>query len=160
MSVIRVKALFFDSAAVKGLVDAKTRVALSRFGSFTRRTAKGLLRYSKGSSPAGVPPKVHRTLRRTKTNRKGEVKTQSVSPLREFIFFSYDPERKSVVIGPVPLGGKAGPAALDAIEHGGTSPVEIRRNGAKVTILWRVEARPFMAPAFAKELPNAPKLWA
>lgn len=63
--------------------------------------------------------------------------------LKRLIYFGYDAVRQSVVIGPVPkTGGAEAPALL---EYGGT--------GKRGTYA----ARPFMRPAFAAELHNAPE---
>jgi len=73
---------FFDRAKVKNAVDAGTRRVLSRFGAFVRTRARTSIRKKKGTSPPGSPPHSH------------------VGLLRKFILFAYDPQRKSVVIGP------------------------------------------------------------
>lgn len=152
-SVGAAKSLFFDRAVVLRAAERAKARGLSKFGAYVRRNAKDLLKYRAQPSAAGSPPSVHRTMTRTKTNRAGVAKTQRVSPLREFLFFAYDPARKSVVIGPAKLDrpGDA-PAAL---EYGGTSRVE--RDGKTVTIT--VRARPYMRPAFEKAARDLPAIW-
>jgi hypothetical protein len=73
---------FFDRDKVKRAVDAGTRKVLSKFGAFVRQRAKTSIRKRKGTSPPGSPPYSH------------------VGLLRRFILFAYNPQRKSVVIGP------------------------------------------------------------
>jgi hypothetical protein len=133
------KAGFFDSAKVLKAVDKATRRVLSRFGAFVRRRAQTSIRKRKGVSPPGGPPYGH------------------AGQLRKFLFFSYDTDRKSVVIGPARLGGTVDPRALPALEYGGPSTGEDPRTGDRRTI--RVRARPFMGPAFEAELPGLEGMW-
>ncbi|GHT13373.1 hypothetical protein FACS1894170_09290 [Planctomycetales bacterium] len=71
--------------------------------------------------------------------------------LKKFLFFGYDPNRRSVVIGPVVVPGKSGKAP-SVLEHGGRIVLP-RGNSATVA------PRPFMQPAFTKELPQVKTLW-
>ena len=73
---------FFNRDKVMRSVDAGTRKVLSKFGAFVRQRARTSIRKRKGTSPPGSPPYSH------------------VGLLRKFILFAYDPQRKSVVIGP------------------------------------------------------------
>jgi len=77
--------MFFDSPRVMRAVDRATRRVLSRFGAFVRQTAKTSIRKRKRISRPGEPPSSHAGL------------------LRAFIYFGYDADRRSVVIGPTPL---------------------------------------------------------
>ena len=135
-----VKRSFFDRKAVRSAVDRAARRVLSRFGAFVRRTAKSSIRKRKRTSAPGEPPSSHTGL------------------LRKFIFFGYDPRRKSVVIGPARLNQKTGDAP-HALEYGGTSTVVEgpRRRRRKRRV--RIEARPYMGPAIRKELPGLPAMW-
>lgn len=123
------KSFFFDRDAIVSKIGPAARRALAKFGAFVRRRAKSSLRYGKGVSKPGRPPIVHGTK----------------SPLRELIYFSYDPVRKSVVIGPA-MGGKKNDAP-DVLEHGGTAVIAI--DGRKRI---HIQPRPFMEPAFEEEL--------
>ena len=143
-NLAKVKSLFFDAKELVEKLDPETRKALSKFGAFVRRRAKSSLKYGTASSPPGSPPTVHRTQSRTKTNKNGAVKVQMVSPLRELLFFKYDPSSKSAVIGPELGGSKSG--APETLEEGGTAKVFGRTLS--------VAARPTMRPAFAAELGN------
>ena len=155
---------FLDSKAVIASLDKAERRVLSKFGAFVRRSAQSSMRKvnKKGTpSPPGQPPKA----------RKGF--------LKKFLYFVFDPAAKSVVVGPVLLPGKAGrnsdtvPATL---ETGGTLLVNeaARRDGswsrrgtrwaklngqATRTRKARVEPRPFMAPAYAKNKPKFMGMW-
>jgi len=138
-----VKKLFFDTAAVSSALSAGERRALSKFGAFVRRRAKSSLRYKKGSAKPGAPPNVHRSegwARKIKNKKTGTVTRRPSSPLRELLFFAYDPARKSVVIGPA-LGGPRTDAPRRLEEGRGVKP------------------HPFMGPAFKAELPKAPSMF-
>lgn len=127
--------LFFDRPKVIQAVDKATRGVLSRFGSFVRTTARHSIRKRKSPSPPGQPPR----------NRTGL--------LKRFIFFAYEPQDRSVVIGPARLNRSTG--APEILEYGGTATVRTNKKNHKVTIA----ARPYMGPAFEKEKQTLPSLW-
>jgi hypothetical protein len=133
---LKIKALFFDRPAVQSAVDRSTRKVLSRFGAYVRTSAKSSIRKRKAVSEPGSPPSSH------------------VGTLRRLIFFGYDPDNRSVVVGPMPFGAVEAPALL---EYGGTASREDRR-GRRRRAHYR--PRPFMGPAFAKEQPKLPAMWA
>jgi len=137
-----VKGLFFDRKAVQNAADRATRRVLSRFGAFVRRGARSSIRKRKKPSEPGRPPSSHTGL------------------LKRFIFFGYEPRRRSVVIGPVRLNQMVGDAPA-ALEHGGTSRVVTgsRRRGRRVRSV-TIRPRPFMGPAFEREMPKLPAKWA
>jgi hypothetical protein len=60
-----------------------------------------------------------------------------------------------VVIGPTPLHGTA--VAPPLLDYGGRARIKDRR-GRRVSATFR--ARPFMGPAFEKEKPRLPAMWA
>jgi hypothetical protein len=125
--------LFFDKKAVTSKTDRATRKVLSRFGAFVRRTARSSIRKRKKPAPPGSPPSSH------------------IGLLKKFIFFGYEPQKRSVVIGPVQLTQKGRGEAPRLLEHGGTGTVRKKRV--------RYQARPFMVPAFEKEQPKLPAMW-
>lgn len=137
----RVKSLFFDRKAVTSAVDRGTRRVLSKFGAFVRTAARSLIRPRKTISSPGEPPSSH--------NGK----------LRKGILFSFEPAKKTVVIGAARFASGPGDAP-EALEHGGTSTLvrSARRRGAtrKTQV---VRKRPFMQPAFDKEKAEHPQLW-
>lgn len=135
------KQMFFDRKAVTSRVDRATRKVLSRFGAFVRTSARHSIRKRKAISEPGNPPSSHTGL------------------LRRFIFFGYDRDRRSVVIGPQRLNQKVGDAP-HALEYGGTSTVvEGLRNRRKKRRI-KIAARPYMGPAFEREKPKLPAMWA
>lgn len=125
------KGSFFDAEPVLAAMDKATRKALSKFGAYVRRRAQTSLRYGVQPSEPGQPPTAHKSGMRRKVNKRtGTATIQAVSPLREFIFFAYDADRQSVVIGPAltnqsaKLAGAGGRPEPDLLEHGGgTVPV-------------------------------------
>lgn len=136
MRLAQAKAGFFDRAGVIAATTVAQRKVLSRFGAFVRQRARTSIRTRPGTSPPGGPPFSH------------------VGLLRRFILFAYDAERGSVVIGPVRLNAKSGEAPR-LLEHGGPA-LRVRWGLAR-----RVSyaPRPFMRPAFDRELPHLPPLW-
>ena len=131
------KAGFFDRKVVIAKVDAAARRVLSRFGAFVRRSARSSIRKRRRSAPPGSPPSSHTGL------------------LKKFIFFGYDTQRKSVVIGPSRLNRKGRGEAPQLLEYGGTATL-VRRGRKKRTTY---KARPYMGPAFEKEKPQLPAMW-
>ena len=136
--LVQVKRLFFDRQAVTDAIDKTTRRLFSRFGAFVRRTARQSIRTGGKSNKVslpGQPPRSHTGL------------------LKRNIFFSYEPAERNVVIGPVALNAvKAGDPVPQVLEHGGAS---INRKGRRIII----EPRPYMQPAFEKELESLPPMW-
>ncbi len=135
------KQIFFDRKAVTGAVDRATRKVLSQFGAFVRTSARHSIRKRKRVSAPGEPPSSHTGL------------------LRRFIFFGYDRDRRSVVIGPQRLNQKVGDAP-HALEYGGTSTVVEGLRGRRRKRHIKIAARPFMGPAFEHEKPKLPAMWA
>lgn len=134
---LKIKTLFFDRPAVQSAVDRSTRKVLSRFGAYVRTSGKSSIRKRKAVSEPGSPPSSH------------------VGTLRRLIFFGYDPASRSVVVGPVPFGGEA--EAPPLLEYGGRARRKDRRGRLRAAAY---RQRPFMGPAFAKEQPKLPAMWA
>ena len=134
------KRMFFDHKAVRSAVDRTARRVLSKFGAFVRRGAKSSIRKRKRASSPGQPPSSHAGL------------------LKKFIFFGYERDRRSVVIGPARLNQKIGDAP-HALEHGGISTVVEGLRGRRRKRRVRIKARPFMGPAFEQEKPKLAAMW-
>jgi hypothetical protein len=136
-----IKQLFFDSPKVVRAVDRTTRRVLSRFGAFVRRTARSSIRKRKRISKPGDPPSSHTGL------------------LKKFIFFGYDPAKRSVVIGPERLSQKGRGEAPHLLEYGGLLRQGYAGQGRKQQGNARIRPRPFMGPAFEKEQPKLAAMW-
>jgi hypothetical protein len=139
---IRMKDLFFDSAAVSGALSKERRRALSQAGAFIRKSARDSMRRSNSPAPPGQPPRRHEN-----------------PLLYRRLFFAYDPSTRSVVVGSEGFAGSGAPGTL---EHGGTVTIPRRRRGGRTVPATSssVEPRPYMGPALAKELPRLPEPWA
>lgn len=141
ISIKAAKNNFFDRKVVMDAVDRATLRVLSRFGAFVRTRARSSIRKRKRPSTPGQPPSSH------------------VGTLKALIFFSYDPDRKSVVIGPTLSSNPSG--APETLEYGGEADIESFDRARKVRTRHRakVAARPFMGPAFEAEKPGLPAMW-
>lgn len=182
-SVSGAQKYFFDRAAVFEAVDKQRAKILAKIGAYVRRQAQSSLRYRKGSSAPGRPPSVHRSASGGKTGRRAG---QTYSPLKDFLYFAYDPTTRSVVVGPAatnqvffdsatrPVTG----SVPQALEHGGAvtvlewlSPYDNqwyradlrskRRLGERPKRFrtYSVAARPFMRPALEAVVPGFAKFF-
>jgi len=108
----KVTSAFFTAPAVLHAVDKEDRKRMSRAGAFVRRAAQTSMRYTserrrKGlivqaqHSPAGKPPRAIRPH----------------AFLRKFLYFAYDTQARSVVVGPIPI--PRGTGAAETLEYGG-----------------------------------------
>ena len=130
------KRLFFDRQQVLSKVSRAERRVLSRFGAYVRQDAKQRIR------------------RRKRPSQPEESPTNQTGLLKRHIYFVFDPDRHSVVIGPTRLStGSDAPATL---EYGGQTVVE---TSAGQPVRVAIEERPYMGPAFRQELPKVPALW-
>lgn len=124
---------FFDQALVAATVETWGVRFCARFGAFTRRKAKGLIRQKRKTSAPGQPPASH------------------VGLLRDHIYFAKHPTEKiGVIVGPALTRGAAKSRPVNGtvpqvLEEGGT--VEITRDNKPRTAT--IKPRPYMAPAFA-----------
>ena len=123
---------FFDTAAVLRATTAAERKVLSRMGAFVRQRARSSLRKRKAVSPPGSPPSSHE------------------GSLRKYLFFSYEPRSRSVVVGPAKLNKPGSVPHL--LEHGGTAAG--RHGGPR-----HYRPRPFMGPALDAERPKFAAMW-
>jgi hypothetical protein len=162
----KMKYFFFDRDRVMGAVDKATRTVLSKFGAFVRTRARSLIRKRKAPAPPGSPPSSHTDV------------------LRKFIYFAYDPEKRSVIIGPektnqvsfsgvqpvtgtVPevleYGGRVTTLEVQRYGRWGRADLRSRRRLAGLPTRKRsitIAARPYMGPANRLESKNLPDLWA
>ncbi len=130
------KRLFFDRQKVLFKLSRAERRVLSRFGAYVRQDARQRIR------------------RRKRPSQSGESPTNQTGLLKRHIYFLFDPDRRSVVIGPARL--RTGSEAPATLEHGGQAVV-VTPAGQPVRVA--IEERPYMGPAFRQELPKVPALW-
>lgn len=133
--------MFFNSKKVIGAVDRATRKVFSKFGAFVRTTAKQSIKKPGKRAKA-------------RTSRPGRPPFSQTGLLKKFIFFGYDYKNKTVVIGPSALN--KGTKAPEVLEYGGTTTRGRGKNKRKI----KIAARPYMGPAFEKEKPKLPAMWA
>ncbi len=136
LTLKQAKAGFFDRAVVQNATTVAERKVLSRFGAFVRQRAKTSIRPRANPSPPGSPPSSH------------------VGLLRQHLYFAWDRDRRSVVIGPVRLNKGQGDTP-PLLEYGGTA---MRRRWGR-SYLAHYRPRPFMRPAFDAEVPRLPPHW-
>lgn len=147
---------FFDRQKVIDAEDKATLRNLKAQGRIVRSTAQKSLVYSKASASPGRPPHAHRTQTVYKKSRKsGRVRKQSVSPLRDKIWFAYDSTSRSVVVGPVKLSGMVSNNAPASLEAGGSSVIMVHGKRRAVTI----QPHPFMRPAAVAAIGDVPAIW-
>jgi hypothetical protein len=152
----RFKNFFFDRPAVMKRTTDGARKVLSGFGSYVRQIARNSLKYGSKPAPPGKPPTVYRHALFRRKNKKKAGNAQPSSPLKELIFFGWDDNRRSIVIGPMAFPSTNG-KATDVLEHGGDEEITLP-DGRKVHAHY--EARPFMGPAAEKAMPKLPSMWA
>lgn len=93
--VDKFKAGFFDRGAVLDAMDKATRRAMMRTGGYTRKVARNSMRKKKGPAPPGSPPNVH------------------VGHIKNLLYFAYDTQTKSLVVGPVGFKNSPVPRILE-----------------------------------------------
>lgn len=163
---MRIKKMFFDRAKVIQAVDAPKRRILSRHAGAIRKIARRSMKrvsaaakrrrgkhyreYLQGKrktvkdqtiSRPGKPPKIH-------TSGDNNPKK---------ILYGFDSQRGAVIVGPVKFNKPGN--ALEALEHGGRTTYFARSTAGPVRSTAVIQARPFMRPALAKELPNMQRQW-
>lgn len=147
------KRAFFDRGAVAKFLDAKTRKVLSKFGAYVRRRAQTSMKTPPKKSYAAAA-----RLRKAGLGNRSPVSPPGSPPfahaggkklLRKLLFFAYDPGKKTVYIGPLRLGRTANQHVPKVLEEGGTIARKLKSGAVK---RGRYRARPFMKPAFDREL--------
>jgi len=136
------KNLFFDRPAVQAMMSRKERKVLSKFGAFTRQRAKSSIKQSA----------------KNQSSQPGEASRGHTGGLKQNIFFSADPGRRSVVIGPTAFKGRTG-QELEALEFGGETIIHDRHKGLlQSNRRATIKARPTMTLAFQAEQRNLASL--
>jgi hypothetical protein len=149
MNLRQAKGAFFTADWVKRRLGPVVARVLSSFGAGVMKRAQWSIRSAKGSAKEGEPPHSHSGL------------------LRDFLFFAFDPETETVVIGPARLGGRGAAQTPGILERGGPSvrimgwkTIKGQRRLVPVNKPVRIKKHPYMAPAFAVMEKQLPELWA
>lgn len=151
-----VKSQFFDRAVTSRLSDAARKV-LSAFGAFVRTSARSSIKVAPWTGDGGDRSALwtkRKPSRRRATSRPGDppYARRANSPIR-MIYFHFDRQDQSVIVGPIGFGSRPG-EATDALEDGGTTTLIRKRRFRTTREKVRIAARPFMRPAFEKNLPH------
>jgi len=143
------KAGFFDRRAIASALAPTERRVLGRFGGATKQTAKRSIR----NAPKKLTKRSRGVVRHgTIVSRPGDPPYSRTGLLKDHIYYAFDMSRRSVVIGPAKLSGFHGEDVPHKLEHGGT--VRLPRGGTGI-----LESRPYMRPAFDKQLQQLPRYW-
>lgn len=126
---------FLDRDAVIRATERGQRRALAKGGAYVRMTARRSIRKRKAISEPGSPPSSHQ------------------GDYRKSIFFAYDPQTESVIIGPRADFGSKGSRVPELLEFGG--PAVDWRNWQRVNY----RARPHMEPALEKSESKIAEFW-
>ena len=115
-----VKDWFFDRDRVKNLLDVETRLVFQRFGRETMYDAKKSMPWRKGPSAPGQPPHAHKY--RNRIRLTNNIKRGPFS-----VHYSFDPQRRGVIIGPEKFPNEIGDLFIPAtLEHGGRTTTSNR----------------------------------
>jgi len=157
MSIGKSKDFFFDRERVVRAMDAATRKALSKGGAFVMRGARKSIKEGKvrarGRAREGETPKVVQ-----RVSLPGGPPYSRTGLLRDRILFAAAPGTgsPSVLVGPERINKSSG--APETLEFGGTTVMERRRSkGGVERKSVRIAARPYMAPALAREASKLPE---
>lgn len=154
------KATFFDSEKVIRAMDRATRRNLSRAGAFVRRSARQSIKKAPKADP-----KTGKILKGRR--KKGAIVVDATAlpgkppfghgqqKLKKFVFFAYDADRKTMIVGPAKLDGTRG-GGPEFIEYGGPTTIRTRRGRARSV---RFHGNPFMRPALDAGLEQVRKLY-
>lgn len=169
-TLAQVKKLFFDAARIKAGIASAAEKVLSKFGAFVRSDSRQSIRKAPrvsladmaGTDRAAYRRKQDQWRRGGKQGKRPTRPAASSKPgrppyshtglLRE-IYFAMDGYGR-VVIGPVKLNAK-GRDIPKALEYGGESSSVTGGVQRRITI----QERPYMRPAFNKNLPSVAPLW-
>lgn len=177
------KGLFFDRAAVLDAIDAAGKRVLPKAGAYVQTDAKRSMRPARQKPTAALTPEERASFeRRQKLYKSGKSKVKPKRPLvasepgepprtrtgliRKFLFFAFDPQTKSVVVGPALLNKSSGAPAT--LEYGGVTMgivnAEIMLNGGQrvyrqTEMLVKIEPRPYMQPALQRNQAKVAELF-
>lgn len=160
------KAFFFDRARVLAVTDRATNIYLGRAGGFVRQTAQRSMRKARRMRISELSGDDLLDYKRARAIRKrlgqkppalpmvgskpGKPPRVRQGDLKRHIYYAYEGDRRSVVIGPLGFRKSIVPSVL---EYGGQA---VKSGGGHYTMA----PRPYMRPALDKALPRMPGWWA
>lgn len=139
LKITQAQRLFFDRPHVLNRIEEARVRALSKAGAYVMKAARGMLRTARGKSV-------------NKPSKPGRPPKSRTGLLRDHIYFVFDPQTLSVVVGPARLNRTLGAPALH--EFGG---VRFRRDAIGKSQRLKYPPRPYMRPALGKSLPKLPE---
>lgn len=156
---------FFFTGKILEQMDKDAARGLSRLGAFVRRSSRSSIKKARQKPKAQltkdesrrfkIKQKYHQLGKGSKPKRPlmpsnpGEPPRSITGLLKKHIYFVYDPQKRSVIIGPARLNSSTN--APEALEKGGPATT---RKGDR----FRMEKRPYMKPAFDKEYPKLARM--
>lgn len=159
------KEFFFDRARVLASESRATLRFLGRAGAFVRQTAQRSMRKARRARLSELTPEQRQSYRIRQAiarrsgaprpllpfvgSKPGEPPRVRQGDLKRHIYYAYEGDKRSVLIGPLGFRRSNVPALL---EYGGQAE---RSDGTKYTMA----KRPYMAPALEAARPRMPGWW-
>ena len=140
--------IFFNDKRIFYYINKAERKVLGNQGAHLRKEMRNSMRQRTGkkskhiASPPGTPPYFH-------------VRGGSGFSLRSRIFFRFDVQSRSVVIGVEDSRNKIG----ELHDKGGVRRIRVREKGQTKTVSAVYPARPFTMPALVKAQPKLAEFW-
>ncbi len=177
------KGMFFDRDAVLDAIDAASKRVLPKAGAYVQTDAKRSMRPAKQKPVAALTEAERQSFkRRQDLYKSGKSKVKPKRPLvasnpgepprtrtglvRKFLFFAFDPQTKSVVVGPALLNKST--MAQSTLETGGMTMGIVSReitldDGTVLTTrkeaMVKIAPRPFMQPALQRNQAKVAELF-
>ena len=138
--------IFFNDKNIYRYINISERRVLGRQGSYVRSLMRSSMKSRTGkksrniASAPGTPPYYH---------------TRGGFSLRSRIYFRFDVQSRSVVIGVEDSRNKIG----ELHDKGGVRRIRVREKGKTKTVSAVYPARPFTMPALVKAQPKLAEFW-
>jgi len=133
MITFAVKKWFFSEARVMARLAPAEREYLERLGSWIRLTAQRSMRYRKRPSDPGQPPSAHR---------------ESGALLRQHIYYAFDPQTRTVVVGAQVFNMREGWNVPWVQEHGFRGARRMRNWRWQLGVKGRTRRHAWPPPAY------------
>jgi len=162
-SVNEAKSFFFDKEITQDL-DINARKGLARFGGLIRTTARRSMRKPRQKKLSEMTKKERQAfyIRSGIAKKTGEKKPRRPNmpsapgepprviggQVKKFLYFAYDKQERSVVVGPAKINNPTG--APETLEKGGV----VNTKAGRV----KISKRPYMLPAHQEHISKLPSL--